>query len=84
CALERTILALSARSRIAPVRGTRGAHSLSASDHGVDGVVETGNQHLPHVPQRAHNDAIGCCEPARLTSDGRSAVCGVREGDKLG
>ncbi|CAN0875069.1 Protein MAIN-LIKE 2, partial [Linum grandiflorum] len=52
CVLERTLPALSARSRIAPVRETCSLHSQSASDHGVDGALETGNEHLPHVPQR--------------------------------
>ncbi|CAN0843895.1 hypothetical protein LINGRAHAP2_LOCUS4109, partial [Linum grandiflorum] len=33
CALERTLPALSARSRIAPVRETCSLHSRSASDH---------------------------------------------------
>ncbi|CAN0925055.1 hypothetical protein LINGRAHAP2_LOCUS34536, partial [Linum grandiflorum] len=70
CALERTILAISARSQIAPVRGTRRVHTRSASDHGVDGAVETGNKHLPHVPQRVHINSIGCCEPDELTSNG--------------
>ncbi|CAN0920317.1 hypothetical protein LINGRAHAP2_LOCUS31976 [Linum grandiflorum] len=57
--MERTLLALSARSRIAPVRGTCILHSRSAYNHGVDGVLETGNEHLPHVPQRVHNNSTG-------------------------
>ncbi|CAN0919909.1 hypothetical protein LINGRAPRIM_LOCUS2824 [Linum grandiflorum] len=77
--MERMIFAISARSWIAPVLGTRRIHSRSASDHGVDGAVETGNQHLRHVPQRVHSNSTGCCKP-----DGRRAIYGVREGDELG
>ncbi|CAN0917154.1 hypothetical protein LINGRAHAP2_LOCUS30112 [Linum grandiflorum] len=78
------LLALSARSRIAPVRGTCRFHSQSASDHGVDGTLETGNEHLPHVPRRVHNNSTGCCALDGLTSYGRGAVCGIQEGDELG
>ncbi|CAN0919827.1 hypothetical protein LINGRAHAP2_LOCUS31682, partial [Linum grandiflorum] len=39
------------RNQIAPVRGTCSLHSRSASDHGVDIALETGNEHLPHVPR---------------------------------
>ncbi|CAN0928453.1 hypothetical protein LINGRAHAP2_LOCUS36502 [Linum grandiflorum] len=49
--------ALSARSRIAPVRGTCSLHSRSASDHDVDGALETKNEHLPHVPRRVLNNS---------------------------
>ncbi|CAN0881572.1 hypothetical protein LINGRAHAP2_LOCUS14318 [Linum grandiflorum] len=45
----------------APVRGTCSIHSRSASDHGVDGAVETGNEHLPHVPRRGVNNSTGRC-----------------------
>ncbi|CAN0884055.1 hypothetical protein LINGRAHAP2_LOCUS14727, partial [Linum grandiflorum] len=83
-ALERTLLALSARSRISPVRGTCGLHSRSASDHGVDGALEIENEHLPHVPQRVHNNSTRCCALDGLTSYGRRAVCGIREGHELG
>ncbi|CAN0862980.1 Protein MAIN-LIKE 2 [Linum grandiflorum] len=64
CALERTLHALSARSRITPVRGTCSIHSLSASYHDVDGALETGNEHLPHVPRRG---AITLQDVAHLT-----------------
>ncbi|CAN0843560.1 hypothetical protein LINGRAHAP2_LOCUS3910 [Linum grandiflorum] len=76
--------ALSARSRIAPVRGTCSIHSRSASDHGVDGALETGNEHLPHVPQRGVNNSTRRCALDGLTSYGRRDVCRVREGDELG
>ncbi|CAN0881261.1 Protein MAIN-LIKE 2 [Linum grandiflorum] len=84
CALERTLHALSARSRIAPVRGTCSIHSRSASDHGADGAVETGNEHLPHVPRRGVNNSTGRCALDRLISFRRRAVRRVREGDELG
>ncbi|CAN0861992.1 hypothetical protein LINGRAHAP2_LOCUS8361, partial [Linum grandiflorum] len=83
-ALERTLPALSVRSRIAPVRGTCSLHSQSASDHGVDGALETGNEHLAHVPRRVLNNSIGCCTLDGLISYGRRVVCGIREGDELG
>ncbi|CAN0917697.1 hypothetical protein LINGRAHAP2_LOCUS30462 [Linum grandiflorum] len=83
CALEGTLHALSARSRIAPVRGTSSIHSRSASDHGVDGALETGNEHLPHVPRRGVNNFTGRCALDRLTIYGRHAVCRVRERDEL-
>ncbi|CAN0876264.1 hypothetical protein LINGRAHAP2_LOCUS11205, partial [Linum grandiflorum] len=81
---ERTLPALSARSRIAPVRGTCSLHSRSASDHGVDGALETGNEHLPHVPRRELTNSIGRCALDGLISYGRRAVCGIRQGDVLG
>ncbi|CAN1223226.1 hypothetical protein LINGRAPRIM_LOCUS741, partial [Linum grandiflorum] len=79
CALERTLHALSARSRIAPVRKTCSIHSRSASDHSVDGALETGNEHLPHVPRRGLTNSTGRCALDGLISYGRRAVCGVRE-----
>ncbi|CAN0875167.1 hypothetical protein LINGRAHAP2_LOCUS10677, partial [Linum grandiflorum] len=84
CAPERTLPALSARSQIAPIRGTCSIHSRSASDHGVDGALETGNKHLPHVPLRVLNNSTGCCALDGLTSYGRRVVSGVREGHELG
>ncbi|CAN0921469.1 hypothetical protein LINGRAHAP2_LOCUS32610 [Linum grandiflorum] len=78
------LLAISTRSRIAPIRGTCRLHSRSASDHGVDGALETINEHLPHVPQRVHNNSTGCCGFDGLTCDGRRVVYGIREGDELG
>ncbi|CAN0920723.1 hypothetical protein LINGRAHAP2_LOCUS32206 [Linum grandiflorum] len=84
CALERTLHALSARSWIAPVRGTCSIHSRSASDHGADGAVETGNEHLPHVPRRGVNNSTGRCAHDGLISFRRRAVRRVREGDELG
>ncbi|CAN0906602.1 hypothetical protein LINGRAHAP2_LOCUS24353 [Linum grandiflorum] len=59
-------------------------HSRSASDHDVDGAVETGNEHLRHVPRRVHSYSIGCYEPDGLTGDRRCVVCGIREEDELG
>ncbi|CAN0866460.1 hypothetical protein LINGRAHAP2_LOCUS9289 [Linum grandiflorum] len=82
--MERTLPALSARSRIAPVRGTCSLHSRSASDHSVDGALETGNEHLSHVPQRVLNNSTGCCALEKLISYGRRVVCGIREGHVLG
>ncbi|CAN0857306.1 hypothetical protein LINGRAHAP2_LOCUS6708 [Linum grandiflorum] len=84
CALERTLHALSARSRIAPARETCSIHSRSASDHGVDGALETGNEHLPHVPRRGVNNSTGRCALDGLMSFRRRAVRSVREGDELG
>ncbi|CAN0918006.1 hypothetical protein LINGRAHAP2_LOCUS30613 [Linum grandiflorum] len=84
CALERTLHALSARSRIAPVRGTCSIHSRSASDHGADGAVETGNEHLPHVPRRGVNHSTGRCALDGVISFRRRAVRRVRELDELG
>ncbi|CAN0873271.1 hypothetical protein LINGRAHAP2_LOCUS10334, partial [Linum grandiflorum] len=81
---ERTLHALSERSRIAPVRGTCSIHSRSASDHGADGAVETGNEHLPHVPQRGVNNSTGRCALDGLISFMRRAVRRVREEDELG
>ncbi|CAN0881197.1 hypothetical protein LINGRAHAP2_LOCUS14099, partial [Linum grandiflorum] len=81
---ERTLPALSVRSRIVLVRGTCSLHSRSASDHGVDGALETGNEHLLHVPRRVLTNSTGCCALDGLISYGRRAVCGIREGDKLG
>ncbi|CAN0826602.1 hypothetical protein LINGRAPRIM_LOCUS2310, partial [Linum grandiflorum] len=73
------------RSRSCSVRGTRGVHTRSPSDHGIGGAVETGNKQLPHVPRRVYNNSSGCCKPERLGSDGRRGVCGVRQqGDGLG
>ncbi|CAN0920390.1 hypothetical protein LINGRAHAP2_LOCUS32021 [Linum grandiflorum] len=51
----------------------------SASDHGVDGALETRNEHLPHVPQRVHNNSRRCCALDGLTSYGRRAVCGIQK-----
>ncbi|CAN0840551.1 hypothetical protein LINGRAHAP2_LOCUS2856 [Linum grandiflorum] len=75
--MERTLPALFARSRIAPVRETCSLHSRSASDHGVDGALETGNKHFPHVPQRVLSNSTGCCALDGLISYGRRAVCGI-------
>ncbi|CAN0843372.1 hypothetical protein LINGRAPRIM_LOCUS155, partial [Linum grandiflorum] len=66
---------ISTRSRIAPVQGICRVHTRSASDHGVDGAVEAGNKHLPHVPRRVHSNSTGCCKSDGLTNDGRCAVC---------
>ncbi|CAN0898486.1 hypothetical protein LINGRAHAP2_LOCUS19725 [Linum grandiflorum] len=82
--MERRLPALSARSRIAPVRGTCSLHSRSASDHGVDGALETGNEHLPHVPRRVPSNSTGRCTLDELISYGRRAVCGIRQGHELG
>ncbi|CAN0919662.1 hypothetical protein LINGRAHAP2_LOCUS31581, partial [Linum grandiflorum] len=79
-----TLPALSARSWIAPVRGTCRLHTRSTSDHGVDGALETGNEHLPHVSQRVHNNLTRCFTLHGLTSYGRRAAPGIREGDELG
>ncbi|CAN0904199.1 hypothetical protein LINGRAHAP2_LOCUS22958, partial [Linum grandiflorum] len=59
-------------------------HSRSASDHGADGAVETGNEHLPHVPRRGVNNSTGRCALDGLISFRRRAVRRVREGDELG
>ncbi|CAN0925599.1 Protein MAIN-LIKE 2, partial [Linum grandiflorum] len=64
----------SARSRIAPVRGTCSLHSRSVSDHGVDGALETGNEHLPHVPLIVLTNSSGCCALDGLISYGRRYV----------
>ncbi|CAN0904872.1 hypothetical protein LINGRAHAP2_LOCUS23349, partial [Linum grandiflorum] len=84
CARERTLRALSARSRIASVRGTFSIHSRSAFDHGVNGALETENEHLPRVPRRGLTNSIGRCALDGLINYRRRAVCRVREGDKLG
>ncbi|CAN0873055.1 hypothetical protein LINGRAHAP2_LOCUS10276, partial [Linum grandiflorum] len=74
----------SARSRIAPVRGTCSIHSRSASDHSIDGELKTGNEHLPHVPQRGLTNSTGRCALDGLISYGRRVVYRVREGGELG
>ncbi|CAN0912993.1 hypothetical protein LINGRAPRIM_LOCUS350 [Linum grandiflorum] len=51
---------------------------------GVDGAVETGNKHLPHVSRRVHSNSTRCCESDGLGSDRRCIVRGVRQGDELG
>ncbi|CAN0856950.1 hypothetical protein LINGRAHAP2_LOCUS6615 [Linum grandiflorum] len=82
--MERTLHALSARSRIAPVREPCSIHSRSASDHGVDGALETGNEHLPHVPRRVHTNSTGRCALDERISYGRHVLREIREGDELG
>ncbi|CAN0828968.1 hypothetical protein LINGRAHAP2_LOCUS1019 [Linum grandiflorum] len=84
CALERTLHALSVRSLIAPVRETCSIHSRSASDHGADGAVEAGNEHLPHVPRRGVNNSTGRCALDGLSSFRERDVRRVRERDGLG
>ncbi|CAN0903672.1 hypothetical protein LINGRAHAP2_LOCUS22689, partial [Linum grandiflorum] len=58
--------------------------SRSASDHGADGAVETGNEHLPHVPRRGVNNSTGRCALDGLSSFRGRAVRRVLEGDGLG
>ncbi|CAN0903301.1 hypothetical protein LINGRAHAP2_LOCUS22482 [Linum grandiflorum] len=82
--MEQTLHVLYARSRIAPVLGTCSLHSRSAYDHDVDGALETGNEHLPHVPRRVLTNSIGRCALDGLISYGRRVVCGIRQGDELG
>ncbi|CAN0899208.1 hypothetical protein LINGRAHAP2_LOCUS20140, partial [Linum grandiflorum] len=60
----------STRSQIAPARGICSLHSRSASDHDIDGALETGNEHLLHVSRRVHNNSTGCCTLDGLTSYG--------------
>ncbi|CAN0916228.1 hypothetical protein LINGRAHAP2_LOCUS29603, partial [Linum grandiflorum] len=72
---ERTLPSLSARSRIAPVRGTCSLHSRSASDRDIYGALESENEHIPHVPQRVLSNSIGCCALDGLISYGRRTVC---------